>query len=74
MSIENRRIQGIDKDGVEVVANVQDDGNLTSLRVEGGQEHLLKELLVQQKITNIYLLELVGESNRVDESDIEIGG
>lgn len=74
MSIENRIIQGIDQNGNDITVEVLDGANTDSLRVVGEDEHLLRDLLVQQKITNAYLLMLVGESSKVEESDIEIGG
>lgn len=74
MSIENRIIQGTDQNGNDKTVNIQTGANTNSLRVVGESEHLLKDLLVQQKITNAYLLMLVGDSSKVEESDIEIGG
>ena len=74
MSIENRIIQGVDQNGNDITVEVLDGANTNSLRVVGEDEHLLRDLLVQQKITNAYLLMLVGESSKVEESDIEIGG
>ena len=74
MSIENRRIQGKDRFGNVQVASVAKSQEISRLQVEGGLDYLLRELLVQQKITNFYLLMLAGESNRVDEADIEIRG
>ncbi len=71
MSIENRIIQGVDQDGNDKTVNVLDGANTKSLRVVGVSEHLLTDLLIQQKITNAYLLMLVGDSSKVEESDIE---
>ena len=34
-------------------------------------EDLLKQILIELKINNKYLLQIVGESNKVNESDIE---
>jgi len=43
-----------------------------SLKVQTTNGHLLKELLIQQKITNQYQKQIVGDVNEVKESDIEI--
>jgi hypothetical protein len=42
------------------------------LRVQDTHTHLLKEILAELKINNQYLEQVVGDENRVTESDIEI--
>ncbi len=74
MSIENRRIQGKDRFGNVQVASVANGQGVSRLQVEGGSDHLLKELLVQARITNFYLMLMAGESNQVDEADMEFRG
>ena len=74
MSIENRRIQGKDRFGNVQVASVAKGEGVSRVQVEGGLDHLLKELLVQTKITNFWLMCLAGESSQVSEADIEIRG
>ena len=35
------------------------------------EEDLLKQILIEMKINNQYLLQIVGESNKIVETDIE---
>ena len=45
----------------------------SSAVTEAKENIFLKEMITELKINNQYLLQIVGESNKINESDIEIG-
>jgi hypothetical protein len=68
---DKQNLTAKDNDGndVELVATgVEQD----SLKTYDEHSHLLREILAELKINNQYLEQVVGDENRVTESDIEI--
>ena len=59
---------GVDDNGKARAVGVTQDNALV---IGGELRLLLEEVVRQQKITNQYLLRVVGEGNRVDMSDLQ---
>jgi hypothetical protein len=68
--INDAPVKGVDESGNAVDIGVT-GVEKNSLKVEDENSNLLKEILIEQKITNQYLLLIVGFDSEVTEDEIK---